>query len=90
MPANDSLPVSPRFNVSTPTASKGPSEGEHPRHAGFLIRLAAGLVDILVMGIPVLLLAWIVLGSDAGEIVGFDWEYTGAGGQTQRQFARWM
>ena len=68
-----------------PTSSEDRStpEGEQPRHAGLLIRFAAGLLDVLIMGIPVLLVASIVLGSDAGEIVGFDWEYTGANGQTQ-------
>ena len=54
-----------------------------PRHAGFWIRFLAGLLDVLVMGIPLLLVASIIFGSDAGEIAGFDIEFNDAQGVEQ-------
>ncbi len=55
-----------------------------PRHAGFWVRFAAVILDFVVLGIPlrVVLLTWVIFGSDAGEVTGFDLSYTDAAGET--------
>ena len=64
----------------------GPQESSpsrSPRHAGFWVRVAANLLDAIILGIPVLLLVSAIfgLGPDIGEIAGFDFEYTDAAGE---------
>ncbi len=82
IPANESTRRGNQV-VTQNGEDEGIQEVEATRHAGFLIRFVASLIDIVVMGIPIVVLALIVFGSDAGEIVGFDWTYTGTGGDTQ-------
>ena len=70
--------------VSEPGASVPSAENGPPRHAGFWIRFAAVILDLVVLGIPlrVILLILVIFGSDAGEITGFDFSYTDAQGET--------
>ena len=68
--------------MAEPDAIELPGEARR-RHAGFRIRFLAGLLDLLIMGIPLLLVISIVFGSDAGEIAGFDIEFTDAQGVEQ-------
>ena len=70
--------------MSPSGAVSASSESRPPRHAGFWIRLAAIIIDLVVLGIPlrVILLILVFFGSDAGEVTGFDLSYTDAQGET--------
>ena len=64
-----------------PEPDQQSSESGRPRHAGFWIRLFAGILDILIMGIPLLLALFVIFGSDPNELAGFDLDYTDASGE---------
>jgi uncharacterized RDD family membrane protein YckC len=70
--------------VSSHNSHQRPSSSGRPRHAGFWIRLAAVILDLVVLGIPlrVILLIPLIFGSDTGEVTGFDLSYTDAQGET--------
>ena len=70
--------------VSASGATETSAEDRPPRHAGFWIRFAAVLIDLVVLGLPLrmLLLIWVAFGSEAGEVTGFDLNYTDAQGET--------
>ena len=70
--------------MSTQGGGQTSAQGSRPRHAGFWRRFAAVILDLLVLGVPLrlLLLIWVVLGSDAGEVTGFDLSVTDAQGET--------
>ena len=68
--------------MSTHGGGETSAESERPRHAGFWVRSAAALLDMLIMGVPVILLVSVIFGSDASEITGFDLRYTDPEGET--------
>ena len=69
--------------MSIPGVGVQSSEGGEPRHAGVWIRVAAAILDLVVMGIPLrlILLIPVLFGSEAGEIIGVDLNYTGVEGE---------
>ena len=51
--------------MPTPEASGSPTEGTRPRHAGVWVRVGANLIDLIILGIPVLLIVSPILGAEA-------------------------
>ena len=67
-----------------PEPDQQSSESARPRHAGFWVRFAAVILDLVVLGIPlrVILLIPLIFGSEAGEFIGFDIDYSDAQGES--------
>ena len=70
--------------MSTPGPQERSTNGGPPRHAGFWVRFGAVILDFVVLGIPLraVLLIYVIFGSDAGEVTGFDLSLTDAQGET--------
>ena len=43
----------------------GATQAQRPRHAGVGVRIAANLIDLIIMGVPVLLLVSTIIGAEA-------------------------
>ena len=77
-------PLTEGTRVSTAKEDSESTQAQRPRHAGFWIRFAAVILDLVVLGIPlrVILLILVIFGSDAGEVTGFDFSYKDTQGET--------